>query len=294
MADKAILFDASRCIGCKGCQVSCKRWNMLPASIGTGTWQDLPEEQRAFTASYQNPSDLRADTMLLVTFNELQGDDGSLSLLMGRKSCMHCTDAACVLACPTGAASKQPDGTVRIDHERCIGCRYCNWACPFGIPKWDEAANTSCMCWMCADRTAEGQKPACVSACPTGALDYGERPAMLTLAKARISKAEAAGRPLSLYGEKEMGGLHVLHLLQAKPSAYGLPDNPKVPDTVTAWQSVVKPVGAAIGALTFLGLGLSYLANVGYSKKQAQQAVLGPEDTGAPPATAEEEKAGHD
>ncbi|HLA80914.1 MAG TPA: 4Fe-4S dicluster domain-containing protein, partial [Thermoleophilia bacterium] len=247
-----------------------------------------------FTGSYQNPPDLSADTALIVTFHEFQGDTTSPSLLMGRKSCMHCTKAACVSACPTGATAKHSDGTIRIDHERCIGCGYCNWACPFGIPQSDDTCKKTYKCWMCSDLTAEGLEPACVSACPTGALEFGERSALLALAHERVGKADAAGRTLLLYGEKEMGGMHMLSLLQAKPSAYGLPDEPRVPDTVTAWQAVMKPLGAAVGALTVLGLGVSFLANIGYSKKRAQEDALGPEPTAPPPAEGSDKEASDD
>jgi formate dehydrogenase iron-sulfur subunit len=276
MAENAILFDASKCIGCKGCQVSCKRWNMLPAKVKLGTWQDLPENERRFTGSYQNPDRLRSDTLLLVTFNEAEDENG-LSLLMGRRSCMHCTDAACVQACPVGAAAKHPDGSVCVDHDRCVGCGYCNWACPFGVPKLDSEFKKTYKCRLCGDRVSEGLKPACVSACPTGALEFGEREEMLVIAKGRVAKSTAQGRTLQLYGESEMGGLHVLSLLQTKPSAYGLPENPRIPDTVTAWQAVVKPLGGILGAATVAGLALSYLSNLSYRKEQAQAAPEPPE-----------------
>jgi anaerobic dimethyl sulfoxide reductase subunit B (iron-sulfur subunit) len=89
-------------------------------------------------------------------------------------SCMHCENPACVNVCPTTAMTKGEDGVVTIDASKCIGCRYCEWACPYGAPHFNESTGTMTKCNFCQDLLAEGQSPACVSACVMRALDYGE------------------------------------------------------------------------------------------------------------------------
>ena len=121
MAKVAILFDAFRCTGCRGCQVACKQWN------------DLPGEATHNTGSYQNPPRVSADTWLLMEFREVENGDG-LKWAFRRQACMHCLHPACVSACPVGALYKTDEGPVLYDDGRCIGCRYCMLACPFEIP----------------------------------------------------------------------------------------------------------------------------------------------------------------
>jgi len=87
---------------------------------------------------------------------------------------MHCQDPACVAVCPTTAISKDENGVVTIDADKCIGCRYCEWACPYGAPQFNEAAGVMTKCNFCQDLVAQGQNPACVDACPMRALEFGE------------------------------------------------------------------------------------------------------------------------
>jgi anaerobic dimethyl sulfoxide reductase subunit B (iron-sulfur subunit) len=89
-------------------------------------------------------------------------------------SCMHCEQPACVDACPTRAMRKRDDGTVAVDAERCIGCRYCEWVCPYGAPRYDAGAGRMSKCDFCQDERQAGRPPACVAACPMRALEFGE------------------------------------------------------------------------------------------------------------------------
>jgi ferredoxin len=100
-----------------------------------------------------------------------------------------------------------------------------------------------------------GYEPACVKTCPTGALKYGDRSAILSEAKSRVAELGNG----HLYGETELGGLHVIYVLDDKPEVYGLPVDPKVSPAVTAWQDVLKPVGWGIAGLTVLGLAFNYI-----------------------------------
>jgi formate dehydrogenase iron-sulfur subunit len=181
---------------------------------------------------------------------------------------MHCTNAACVKVCPNGTLAYDGQGAVSLNPDTCTGCGYCVDFCPFQVPRsrrnlLSGIAKAS-KCTLCTspglNRLAEGQKPACVKSCPPGALDFGDRAAMLDKAKARVLALKAAGNPnANLYGENELGGLHVLYVLKHAPSVYGLPTNPVFPEVATAWKSIIQPLGWAVGGLTLIGLGLNFL-----------------------------------
>lgn len=120
----AMLFDSSHCTGCKGCQVACKQWNMLPSKLGLN--------ENKFSGTYQNPPDLNGDTRLVMTFDEKESGNKyqPINFAIGRRSCYHCTDAACVAICSSGALYKKENGVVAYDTDKCNGCTYCQSACP--------------------------------------------------------------------------------------------------------------------------------------------------------------------
>jgi len=252
MTRMAMLIDTSKCTGCRGCQVACKQW-----------W-DLPETQTQQTGSYENPTDLSPQTWTRITFHEYESG-GRFQWLFLKQGCLHCAEAACVDVCPTSALKHSDLGAVTLESDLCNGCGYCAQFCPFGIPRLEtlnlftgEAKATKCN--FCQDRVPEGLKPACVKTCPPGALDWGERDAILEKARSRVEALKARGyAEVSLYGETEMGGLGRLYVLTAPPSAYGLPENPQYPASVPVWQEGVQPIGVGAVALTAVGLGLSWL-----------------------------------
>jgi anaerobic dimethyl sulfoxide reductase subunit B (iron-sulfur subunit) len=150
-------FNASACTGCKACQVACKDKNDLPVGVmwrriydyGGGGW--VPD---ATHKDLLVPNDVFAYSISI--------------------SCMHCQDPACTEVCPTTAMSKNEDGIVSVNPDECIGCRYCEWACPYDAPQFDESAGVMTKCNFCQDLLAQGENPACVDACPMRALDFGE------------------------------------------------------------------------------------------------------------------------
>jgi anaerobic dimethyl sulfoxide reductase subunit B (iron-sulfur subunit) len=150
-------LDASACTACKACMIACKDKNNLPVGMnwrkvyeyGGGTWGPDPA----------NPTLLVANNVYAY----------SVSI-----ACMHCQSPLCVEACPAGAMTKNADGIVLVDADKCIGCRYCEWACPYGAPQFDETAGVMTKCNFCQDLQAQGQNPACVDACPMRALEFGE------------------------------------------------------------------------------------------------------------------------
>ena len=129
---KSTLIDITNCIGCRACQVACKQWN---DQDGEGT--ELLGE-----LGYQNPAVLSAKTLTLISFHENDAPDqpGGISADFVMRRCLHCIEPACVSACPTTALERMAEGPTVFDPSQCIGCRYCLWACPWGVP----TAYTSC------------------------------------------------------------------------------------------------------------------------------------------------------
>ncbi len=256
MAETAILYDSSKCTACKGCQVACKQWNQLPSP--------LTNDEYTYTESFQAPLDLAPNTWLIINFREEDKEIG-IDWNFMRNSCFHCTEAACEMACPVGAITHKDNGAVVIDQEKCIGCRYCVSACPFSVPRWDEAKNKTFKCWQCFDRTSAERQPSCVSTCPTGALEYGDRADMLGIARERVDQLKAAGYDKAeMYGEKELGGLHTIVVAQRGLEAHGLIRDPKI--GITDFWQFLKPLGGLGIAATTAGLGFSYLMALGYKR----------------------------
>ncbi len=217
MSQKALLIDVSRCTACRGCQVACKEWNQLPAEATAGFGGP----------GYQNPPDLSARTLTLVYFREVERD-AKVSWLFRKHQCMHCTDAVCVELCPVGAVTKHEMGFTVVDQDRCIGCEVCEKFCPFDAARRDEETRKLSICRFCIDRVTNGLAPACAKTCGSGAIQYGDRDTLL--ARARQVMAGPGKEHLRLYGEREMGGLHIMYLLADDPVKYGLPHNPRKPD----------------------------------------------------------------
>jgi formate dehydrogenase iron-sulfur subunit len=255
---KAILYDASKCTACRACQVACKNWNELEAveTINRGT--------------YENPKALSPETWLKMRFIEVGSTaNDDMRWLFTRQACMHCTEAGCVKVCPTGALYYRPDGFVAIDKGKCTNCGYCVEFCPFGVPKLNVNRGSGLgdrvtKCTLCTnpgfDRIDNDALPACVKTCPTGALTYGDRNKLLQTGKARVADLKAKGLDKAyLYGENEVGGTHVLYVLEDSPEVYGMLVDPQVPAAATAWQDVIKPLGYAAAGVVGLGLLLNIM-----------------------------------
>jgi formate dehydrogenase iron-sulfur subunit len=220
--------------------VACKQWNELEA------------EETTNRGTYENPPDLSASTWNKIRFIETERG-GQLDWLFARRACMHCTEASCEQVCPTGAISHEENGAVIIDQEWCIGCSYCVQACPFHVPHKDEALGTARKCTSCLSRRSNGLEPACVKTCPTGALEIGDRTALVTKGRQQVQALKADGHSNAyLYGEEELGGLHVMYILDDSPAVYGLPEAPQVAisTSVGQWLSGILTAGV-VAALPF-------------------------------------------
>ena len=258
MNEKAILFDATTCIACRACQVACKQWNELEAVATTNR------------GSYENPPDLSPHTWLKIKFTEVV-QDGKMDWLFTRRSCMHCSEAACVEVCPSGALYQNEYGFVTYDKEKCIGCGYCEQYCPFDVPRLDAGRITGVgkmdKCTLCTtpglDRLSIGEEPACVKTCPTGALIFGDRDELVTEGKRRVTSLSTANPRTypraTLYGETELGGLHVLYVLADLPEVYGLPNKPQFPVTATLQNEVLRPLTWIVWGAVAAGLALNVL-----------------------------------
>ena len=253
MQTVAKLIDTSLCIGCKACEVACQEWNDQP--YGTGT----------FSGSYQTMPGLAHNFWNIIKFNELENlsKPGQMTWNMVKYQCMHCADAGCMKACPApGAIVRLDNGTVDFVHDKCIGCGYCITGCPFDVPRLSPIANKVFKCTLCSDRTSVGLEPACIKACPTNCLTFGEREDLLQSAHARAGELKSHGHAhAGVYNPEGVGGTNVLYVLKdaSDPESYGLPKDPKIPWTVSLWKGPLKGIGTAVFAGGILAAVLHFL-----------------------------------
>jgi formate dehydrogenase iron-sulfur subunit len=264
--------DTSICIGCKACEVACKEWN------------GVPDDPHGLTAmSYDNTGGLGADTWRHVAFIEQpatqrsttsdlgmpgigppepapdQPDEGEAGVrwLMSSDVCKHCTHAACLDVCPTGALFRTEFGTVVVQEDVCNGCGYCVPACPYGVIDQRKEDGRVFKCTLCYDRLKVGEHPACAKACPTESIQFGEVSELRQRAATRVAELHEQGVDVArLYGEDPddgVGGDGAFFLLMDEPEVYGLPPDPVV--TTRDLPDMWRHVGAA--ALTLVGLAAS-------------------------------------
>lgn len=208
----SFFVDTSICTGCRGCQTACKQWNQNSSA------------RTAQTGSYQNPPDLNVDTFKLVRFSEEKQKGQDPKWFFFPDQCRHCIYPLCKVAADEhapGLVSIDPvtravifDPEVEVSPE---AFREIRAMCPFDIPRYDEETASTSKCTMCNDRVHEGMEPACVQACPTGAMSFGERGDILDRARDRASNLRQTDRKVSLI---DPISTRVIFLVEDHPEKY--------------------------------------------------------------------------
>jgi Fe-S-cluster-containing dehydrogenase component len=270
-----MLYDSTVCVGCKACVSACKQYNETPSSFSST--DEL----------WDNPLDNDPKTYNLIKlYKEGTGavkdreKDGHAYV---KRQCMHCVDPACVSACPVTALTKDPkSGVVSYNKDACIGCRYCQVACPYNVPKFEfeKAFPQIRKCQLCSHRLEKGQIPACCEFCPTGACIFGKVDDLLAEAKKRLQykagssqvyPVERLGGKVTtervvtqyvqkVYGEQDGGGTQVLYLAGLPFEKLGLPALEETSDakrSETIQHTIYKGM---IAPILFLG-GLVYVVH---------------------------------
>ena len=230
----AILTDTTLCIGCEECVKACKETNDLG--------EDRPRHWKGAI------DDLSATRLTTIVHRK-----GGLFV---RRQCRHCESPACVSVCIVGALQKTDEGPVIYDADKCMGCRYCMLACPYGIPRyeWSEAIPYIRKCTFCYEKIMAGEldKPACVAACPKKATIFGTREEMIHEARSRIAAHPGKYWQDKVIGETEVGGTSVLYLSDRSLDFLGwkedLGERP-LPELTAASMKLVPPTILAVGGV---------------------------------------------
>ncbi|MEA3216152.1 MAG: formate dehydrogenase iron-sulfur subunit [Acidimicrobiia bacterium] len=288
--------DTSICIGCKACEVACKEWNHVPhrqpawsgksydntGKLGADTWRHVAFiEQRRASGPDQvelaevphgagtSEGDARLVTPEVAAWLETPDrsssppvvDPADLRWLMSSDVCKHCTRAACLEVCPTGALFRTEFGTVVVQADVCNGCGYCVPACPFGVIDQRKDDGRAWKCTLCYDRLKGDMTPACAQACPTQSIQFGELAELRGRAHHRLEQLQGAGvAGAQLYGADEndgVGGMAAFFLLLDRPEVYGLPPDPVVTtrDLPSMWRAAAGAAAALVGAVALAAIG---------------------------------------
>ena len=249
--ERTMLVDHSLCIGCEACTATCK--NMY----------DSNKKEYDVT-----PLVFRTKISEIYEGQYYSGlTQGQKRKLYKKNACLHCREASCIMACPTRALHKNPEGLVVMDERLCISCNYCAKNCPYQAITYDRPRRCVDKCSLCDARIDAGLEPFCSTVCPTKAVRFGTRDEMMQYANHRIDDLKQQGYVnANLYGATEFGGQRVLTLLDEAPQQYGLPVNPEIPLSLRLWSSIpLRP-------LVLLGAGAVVGFNFLHSRKYEQKA----------------------
>jgi formate dehydrogenase iron-sulfur subunit len=269
--------DTSVCIGCKACEVACKEWNQVPedglrfsghsydntGGLSADSWRHVAfiEQRRPLDIGESGPDSLVAQASLSALMGEVElpiHEDGGMRWLMSSDVCKHCTDAACLDVCPTGALFRTEFGTVVVQPDICNGCGYCIPTCPFGVLTRREGDGRAWKCTLCYDRLKDGDEPACAQACPTESIQFGRLDVLHERAAGRVQELHERGElGARLYGADHpaggpgealpgVGGTGAFFLLLDDPEVYGLPPAPVASTRHLAgsWKAAAAAAGA--------------------------------------------------
>jgi formate dehydrogenase iron-sulfur subunit len=276
-----VLVDTTLCIGCRKCEEACNRRNHLPRTAESFSDRDV-------LRTFRRPTEI-AFTVVNRFPGSPSPDQAGLPQTYCKVQCMHCLYPSCVSACIVGSLTKSPDGAVVYNPTICIGCRYCQIACPFEIPAYEfhEPLKPRVRkCEFCADRAkGTGANPACAASCPTEALVFGRRADLVAMAKDRLKKRP--DRYLDhIYGDAEVGGTSWLYLTGRPIQEIGLlklPDSPP-PQLTEAIQHGIFKYGAIPVAFYGLLAGIMW-----YKSRRHPEDNLHPGDEGNSPSASKSE-----
>ena len=279
--------DTSVCIGCKACEVACKEWNAVPedglaltgmsydnsVGLGADTWRHVAFIEQRKPIARQDPGVAHEEVDVFALAAQGSGTDpaaaamtpttpgepGDLRWLMASDVCKHCTHAACLDVCPTGALFRTEFGTVVVQEDICNGCGYCIPACPYGVIDQRKDDGRAWKCTLCYDRLGVGMEPACAKACPTDSIQFGPLDELRERAAGRLAQLHQDGvADARLYGENPddgVGGDGAFFLLLDEPEVYGLPPDPVVTtrDLPAMWRRAAAAAGtlAAVAVAAF-------------------------------------------
>ncbi|WP_092627211.1 4Fe-4S dicluster domain-containing protein [Actinopolyspora mzabensis] len=267
--------DTSVCIGCKACEVACKEWNLLEedgleltgmsydntTDLGATTWRHVAFVEQRIDLSTRARVDIGMPGMgpPETATEEVAGSE--VRWLMSSDVCKHCTHAACLDVCPTGALIRSEYGTVVVQDDVCNGCGYCVPACPYGVIDIHPENGGAFKCTLCQDRLGSGMTPACATACPTESIQYGPLDQLRERAEQRLEQLHEQGiTEARLYGQDPtdgVGGDGAFFLLLDEPEVYGLPPDPVVTTRDLPAMACYALAAAATAAVTiascFLG-----------------------------------------
>ncbi len=206
-AEYAMLVDKHECVGCNACTRVC-------------------EEE------YEPSEGIRRTE--IHRFEDDAGEE-----IFKKHACLHCNEASCLMACPTGSIYKDDIGLTQIDDSICVNCGYCVSACPFNAIQYDREQGINEKCTLCAPLIEAGSEPLCKTECPVEAIYFGSREEMLELGEEKVADLQEEGYDnAKLYGDEEFDGLAVLGVLAHEPKKYELPENPEVPLQLRAWNQI--------------------------------------------------------
>lgn len=214
MAKYGILVDMNRCLGCKACALSCKQENKVPVGV---SWLKVEDEV-------------------------IKGAKGP-EMHSFPMACLHCGEPACAKVCPVGAIITEKDKTVQRDEKKCVGCRYCVNACPFGQSKFNEKDQKAEKCNLCKERQARGEAPACTANCPTKARVAVPPDKLQAEAEKRVTEAKKMGKDLVFYAGQNVGGTQVGYVVPKATNLQAGPEGKDKSPAVGVWKDVVQPIG---------------------------------------------------